>query len=286
MRSYLSLLESVLTHGVDKPNRTGIVARSSFVQTFTHHMSDGFPLLTTKRMNFEAVVGELLGFIRGYDSAAQFEALGCPFWHQNANENQPWLDNPWREGLDDLGRIYGVQWREWRAPPAGIGLAYRQVDQLQNLVDKLRTDPNDRRLIVTAWNPGELDTMALPPCHLMFQCWYDPTENELSLCMYQRSCDLFLGVPYNIASYGLLLLILCTLTGYKPGWLKIILADCHIYENHFQQVCTQLNRVPYSLPEVVVAEVIKNMDLYDIQPYHIDLREYRYHPFIKADMAV
>ena len=286
MRQYLHLLERVLEQGEWQDNRTGIRTLRVEGATLDFDLRQGFPAVTTKQLAFNAVKAELLGFIRGYDNAAQFRKLGCKVWDQNANENQQWLDNPNRNGDDDLGRVYGVQWRDW-----GNGAA-DSVDQLANAVGKIKNNPTDRRIIVTAWNPGELNQMALPPCHLLFQFLVSPDTNELSLCMYQRSCDLFLGIPFNIASYALLLELVARATGLIAKKLVMFLADVHIYENHMEQVQKQLCRTPYLLPKLCFGEIdgLRKLDgleyLESIQPHHIWLENYDHHSAIKAPMAV
>jgi thymidylate synthase len=207
-------------------------------------MDEGFPAITTKKLAFKSVVGELIGFIRGYDNAAQFRELGCNIWDQNANENAQWLANPHRKGVDDLGAIYGVQWRRL---PMADGWTH---DQLAELIHKLRTNPSDRRLIVWAFNPAMLHMMALPPCHMGFQCFVD--GNKLSLKMEQRSVDTFLGLNFNISSYAILLLMLAQVTGLKAHELIMSLGDTHIYNNHFDAVDTQLAREPLPWTQLVL----------------------------------
>lgn len=198
-------------------------------------LSDGFfPLLHGKKVAVKPVKGELCGFLGGATSAADFRALGCNIWDQNANETQGWLDNPARKGVDDLGRIYGAQWMDWRSGSAS-------TNQMTNLIDGLINQPYERGHIVSAWNVGEMHLMALKPCHVMFQC-YVTEDGELNLKMFQRSADWFLGVPFNLASYGLLLLWLCQKTGYEPGKLKITFGDAHLYDNHIVAAHTYLDQ--------------------------------------------
>jgi thymidylate synthase len=256
----------------------------------------GFPILTTKAMNFRAIVGELLGFIRGYSSAADFRKLGCKIWDANANQNEAWLNNVHRQGEDDLGRIYGVQWRRWGTYQLHSYRIYRQVeiDQLATAIHMIQNDPTSRRIIVTAWNPGELDQMALPPCHLLYQFLVSQEKRELNLCMYMRSCDMFLGVPFNISSYALLLALVSRATGYRPGTLTMFLADVHIYENHREQVQLQLSRPPLARPILNLNDVNPHLGtsfipivwLESLWPEHIDLDGYYPHPAIKAEMAI
>ena len=284
MRQYLDLLERVRYSGTRQKNRTGIDTFRIEGAMLQFDLSNGaFPALTTKKLAFKQVVGELLGFIEGASSAARFRELGCTIWDQNANENQQWLNNPSRKGTDDLGRIYGVQWRDW------IGNNAVWVDQFAQAIWKIQNTPEDRRIIVSAWNPSELNKMALPPCHVMHQYICNPETKELSLCMYQRSCDMFLGVPFNIASYALLLEIVAEATGYVAKELIMFLADVHIYENHLEQVNEQLDRVPFSPPKLIMPlrgsmEAMEYIKL--LTPEDFNLVGYEHHPPIKAPMAV
>lgn len=254
-------------------------------------MNDGFPIITTKKVNFKAIAAELCGFLRGYMSAADFRSLGTKIWDANANKNETWLKSLYRTGKDDLGRIYGAQWRTWhggdRTPDAN-------VDQLYEALLGIMHDPTSRRIIVTAWNPSELKLMALPPCHLLWQVLIEQNTHRLHLCMYQRSCDMFLGVPFNISSYALLLHLLSITTGYQPGTLTMFLADVHVYENHFEQVDEQLKRQPKALPylQCTKQEPTENSALTRLQwletilPKDLTLINYDYWPELKAPMAV
>lgn len=283
MRQYLDLLERVRWSGTLQENRTGINTVRVEGAMLEFNLQNGFPAVTTKKLAFKQVVGELLGFLEGANNAARFRELGCKIWDQNANENEQWLNNPKRKGTDDLGRIYGVQWRDW------IGNKSLHIDQIQAAVYKIMEKPTDRRIIVSAWNPVELSQMALPPCHIMHQYICDPQTKELSLCMYMRSCDMFLGVPFNIASYALLLSIMAKATGYVPKKLVMFLADVHIYINHFDQVQEQLSREPYSLPRLVLPEKFAGKGMHYIEtidPCEIRLENYKSHSSIKAPMAV
>ena len=220
-----------------------------------------------------------MGFIRGYDNAADFRELGCKIWDANANENPAWLANPNRQGTDDLGRIYGVQWRDWNDYP-GNG-----IDQLERCYQTILTDPTNRRIIMSAWRPDEFSQMALPPCHVLYQFIVDTTNQRLNLCMYQRSCDMFLGVPFNIASASLLLSIMAKRTGYKPGVFTHFLADAHIYHNHFDQVREQLSRTLFTLPQLgIISDHWTTWESIEPQDFH--LIHYEHHPAIKAPMAV
>lgn len=290
MKQYLQLLEKVLSEGKWQHNRTGVPSKRIAGAMLEFDLKEGFPAMTTKKLAFNAVKGELIGFIRGYDNAEQFRKLGCNVWNQNANQNQVWLNNPYRKGEDDLGRIYGVQWRRWNnddhyGPDAVV------VDQLANAVNDVLYNPTSRRILVTAWNPSELVKMALPPCHMTFQLLVDVESNELSLCMYQRSCDLFLGIPFNIASYALLLELIAAATGLMAGKLVMFLADVHIYQNHIPQVEEQLKRDPLPLCQVQIAgnffhSPIGIGRLDNCEPSDIELISYVSHFPIKAEMAV
>lgn len=292
MKQYLELLARCHAIGVRQKNRTGIDTFMIPGGMMQFDLAHGFPILTTKRVNIDAVVAELFGFIRGYMSAADFRSLGCRIWDANANVNKDWLENRHRKGEDDLGRIYGVQWRDWAVPTIGTeqrGVWVAHIDQLAKAVKTIVEDPTSRRIIVTAWNPGELDQMALPPCHLLYQFIVEQGRYALHLCMYMRSCDLFLGVPFNISSYALLLAIVARATGYEPGCLTMFLADCHIYENHVEQVKEQLSREPRLLPKLRWNRLDRDPSvewMESLAPGDIVLSEYDPHPAIKATMAV
>lgn len=285
MQNYLDLLRKVLEKGDDKKNRTGIDTRGLFGEMLKFDLREGFPAVTTKKLFFPVVAAELEGFIKGYDSAAAFREAGCNIWDQNANENAEWLANKSRKGKDDLGRIYGVQWRDWTGVRSHdtYFAATRRVDQLAEAVRKVKEAPNDRRNIVTAWNPAEIDQMALPPCHILSQLYVD-TNNTVHMTMYQRSCDMFLGVPFNIASYALLLSLIAKVTGREAGTLTMMLGDVHIYHNHFAQVNEQLLRTPTRLPTLSISPGLRTLD--DIVASDCTLVDYHYCPAIKAPMAV
>lgn len=299
MKQYLDLLIHVLAKGKHHENRTGIPTLRVTGAMLSFNMADGFPAMTTKHLAFRQVVGELLGFIRGYQSAKAFRDLGCTIWDANANENSAWLDNPYRMGVDDLGRIYGAQWRDYRG--VSCNLEERSVDQLKTAVYEILANPTSRRIIVSAWNPIEIGEMALPPCHVLHQYHVDLDTGGLSMTMYQRSCDLFLGVPFNIASYALLLHLVARVTGLRADNLTMFLADAHIYGNHLEQVKTQLRREPLPLPTLGLRAGRLNSggfgkiadrvewavrQLEQMVPQDIDLLGYNCHPTIKASMAV
>lgn len=287
MKQYLDLLQKVLDEGHWQANRTGIPTKRIDGAMLQFDLSKGFPAVTTKKLAFKAVIAELVGFIRGYTSAEQFRELGCKVWDQNANENAGWLANPARCGHDDLGRVYGAQWRNWIGP-----YTTKHIDQLTNAIHEVVTNPTSRRIIVTAWNPGELDIMALPPCHMMFQLLVDLENNKLSMCMYQRSCDLFLGIPFNIASYASLLHIIAAATNRDVGTLTMFLADVHIYRNHIDQVNEQLSREPLPLPEFHIDRSFFERSFNSVdrvimcEPSDFSLTNYVSHLPIKAEMAV
>jgi thymidylate synthase len=252
---YLGLINYILEYGTDQVNeRTGKVCRFYHGDMMKFDLSSGyFPLLTTKKMAYKAMIGELLGFIRGVDNAKDFRDLKCNFWNANANESKHWLKNPNRKGEDDLGRIYGVQARDWQSP------AGDSIDQLKNAVDKLSQGIDDRRLIVTHWNPGELEQMALPPCHLLYQ--FGLRGNYVDLTMYQRSCDVPLGIPMNIASYALLLQLVAQITGRVPGIFTHFMHNIHIYEDQLGAALDeQLQREPLTPPKMVINPEVSSLE--------------------------
>lgn len=293
MKQYLDLMQEVLFKGTVQKNRTGIDSRMIPGASMKFDLREGFPAVTTKKLAFQAVKGELIGFLRGYINAAQFRELGCKIWDQNANDPgseafpNKWLTNPFRKGEDDLGQIYSHM---WRAMPNGND-PDKPIDQIQELIKNIQRDPTSRRLIVSAWHPEAFDRAALPPCHAMFQVIIDQPNKIMHMTMYQRSCDLFLGVPFNIASYSLLLSILADITGYTPGTFTWFGADVHIYQNHETQCLEQLRREPLPLPKLHLAipHCWKKDGTYDFEklaPHHMFLENYCYHPPIKAEMAV
>ncbi len=277
MKQYLDVLKNILENGVDKPNRTGTDTRALFLQPMRFDLREGFPAVTTKKLALKSVKAELLWFLEGSsDDNRLKEIMGSEqtIWTANAQANY-WKPRAKFDG--DLGRIYGVQWRSWHAPDG------REIDQVGQVIERIKSDPYDRRLIVTAWNPGELEYMALPPCHMFYQFFVTP-EKGLSLAMYQRSCDMFLGVPFNIASYALLLCMVAQVTNLKPHELIIVFADAHIYHNHFDQVREQLKREPLPPPKLWLNPEVMNIDEFTMGD--IELVDYKYHPSIKASMAV
>jgi thymidylate synthase len=280
MKQYNDVLKEILEKGVDRKGRNA-VTRALWAKQLRFNLEDGFPAVTTKQLAFNAVKGELLWFIEGSNSDTRLKEImskdGKPaehtIWTDNA-EASFWKPKAKFEG--DLGRIYGVQWRQWKRPDGTV------LDQLTEVIEKIKKDPNDRRLIVTAWNPGELDQMALPPCHILFQFFV--ADGKISLHMLQRSCDMFLGVPFNIASYALLLSMVAQVTGLKPYECVLTLNDAHIYHEHFDAVKEQLSREPMKLPKLWLNPEIK--DIYKFTMDDIKLVDYNHHPTIKAKMIV
>ncbi len=275
MKIYNDILKKILKDGVDRKGRNA-VTRALFAIQMRFNLEDGFPAVTTKQLAFNAVKSELLWFLEGSNSDERLkEILGKDrtIWTDNANAPY-WIDKAKFPG--DLGRIYGVQWRHWKRSDG------KEIDQIANLINKLKTDPNDRRLVVTAWNPGELDQMALPPCHMIFQ--FFAANGKLSLHMTQRSCDMFLGVPFNIASYSLLLAMVAQVVNMTPHEMVITLNDAHIYHEHFDAVQEQLSREPKKLPKLWLNPEIKDINKFKMDD--IKLIDYEYHPTIKAKMIV
>ena len=281
MKQYLDALRHILDNGVDRQSRTGISTRAVFGVQMRFSMEDGFPAVTTKKLPWKSVASELLWFIEGSGDERRLAEIlhgtrdsgKATIWTANA-EADYW--KPKAKFNGDLGRIYGVQWRHWKSPDG------KEIDQLANAIKMIKEDPTSRRIIVTAWNPGEIEQMALPPCHAFFQFFV--ADGKLSLQMYQRSCDMFLGVPFNIASYSLLLHMAAQATGLKAGEFVHTLADAHIYHNHFEQVKEQLSRKPFPLPKLWLNLEIKSIDGFAMDD--IKLEDYQFHPAIKAEMAV
>jgi len=287
--TYRDALSDILETGEHRPDRTGVGTISKFGLQLKFNLQEGFPAITTKRLAWKAVVSELLWFIEGsgdenrlkeilYGSRTSTEST---IWSGNANADY-WKPKARFKG--DLGRIYGVQWRAWRAPVFGANrMAVKHVDQLQTLINGIKKDPYGRRHIISAWNPGEIDLMALPPCHMMAQ-FYVSSSGKLSCHMYQRSADMFLGVPFNIASYALLIHMVAQVCSLTVGELIISFGDAHIYDNHLEQVREQLSRVPLVLPTIEL-----NTDITDITKFTMEdvkLIGYNFHASIKASMAV
>ena len=281
MKQYLDALKYVLENGTDRKDRTGVGTRAVFGMQMRFNMEDGFPAVTTKKIAWKAVVSELLWFIEGSGDERRL----CEILHgtKDLSKKTIWTANaeadywkPKAKFHGDLGRVYGVQWRHWKNNEG------KEIDQLANAINLIKKDPTSRRIIVNAWNAGELDKMALPPCHTFFQFFV--ADGKLSLQMYQRSCDMFLGVPFNIASYSLFLHMVAQVTGLKAGEFVHTLGDAHIYNNHFDQVKEQLSREPMPLPRLLLNLSVESIDGFKMED--IKLEEYNHHPPIKADMAV
>jgi thymidylate synthase len=264
MRQYLDLLDHVMQTGTEKKDRTGTGTISVFGYQMRFNLENGFPLLTTKKLHAKSIIHELLWFISGSTNTRYLTENGVKIW------------NEWADKDGDLGPVYGYQWRSW---PSANG---QKIDQLGNIVSSIKKSPDSRRHIVSAWNVGELDKMALPPCHILFQFYV--AGGKLSCQLYQRSADIFIGVPFNIASYALLTLMVAQVTGLKPGDFVHTLGDAHIYLNHIEQVKLQLTREPYPLPKMVI-----NPDISDILKFRYEdfaLGDYVSHPHIKGDISV
>jgi thymidylate synthase len=289
--SYLNALEQILNQGEDRDDRTGIGTKGLFGLQLRFNLANGFPALTTKKLAWKSVVSELLWFIEGSGDEFRLREIlhgeryspNRTIWTDNATADY-WTKKRHQRHPGDLGRIYGVQWRRWRQPIIRINkVVLQNLDQLTNLVDGIKADPFSRRHIITAWNPGELDLMALPPCHMMAQ-FYVNKNKELSCQMYQRSADMFLGVPFNIASYALFTHMLAQVCELGVKELIITLGDAHIYSNHFEQVKEQLSRTPLDLPTLKLNSYIKDITKFTMKD--INLVGYESHNSIKAPMAV
>ena len=264
MRQYLDLIERILSRGTVKQDRTGTGTLSIFGHQMRFDLGEGFPLTTTKKLHLKSIVYELLWFLAGDTNIKYLNDHGVTIW------------NEWADGAGELGPVYGKQWRSWRGPDGGV------IDQIADVIASIRRDPNSRRLIVTAWNPADLDRMALPPCHCMFQFYV--AEGRLSCQLYQRSADVFLGVPFNIASYALLTLMLAQVTGLAAGEFVHTLGDAHLYLDHLEQAKLQLTRTPRPLPTMRINPAAT--DLFAFRYEDFLLEGYDPHPHIKAKVAV
>lgn len=323
MKQYLDLVRTILETGTLQNNRTGIRTFSIPGAMMRFDLTEGFPAVTTKKLAFKTAIGELIGFLRAYQNAADFRSLGCKVWDKNANENAQWLENPYRVMTDDLGEIYGVQWRRWPAYKVLKGvdtaqvnnaqqqgfqiitrftedgvekvLLYKAVDQLRQCLDTIMTNPSDRRILFHGWNWAQLDQMALPPCHLLYQFLPNPLHKEISMCLYIRSNDLGLGAPFNITEGAVLLSLVGRLTGYTPRWLTYFIADAHVYENHKEMLDEQLKRDPFPSPKLIISDRIPDFSktnkfepewLEKVEPSDFMLEGYQHHAPLTAPMAV
>lgn len=324
MQQYLDLVRQIFEQGSWQENRTGIRTLSIPGAMMRFDLQEGFPAITTKKLAFKSAIGELVGFLRASRSAADFRSLGSKVWDQNANSNQQWLLNPYRTGEDDLGEVYGVQWRQWPAykllpaeksgqvddaiargfqPVAqfadaqGVGqvLLYKAVDQLRHCLDTIISNPTDRRILFHGWNWAQLDEMALPPCHLLYQFLANKAKGELSMCLYVRSNDVGLGTAFNLCEGAALLHLVARLTGYKPKWFTYFIGDAHIYENHVEMLEEQLKREPHPAPQLVISQRVPSFAetgayepewLEKIEPSDFSLAGYIHHPPLTAPMAV
>ena len=264
MKQYLNLLNRILTEGVKKTDRTGTGTLSVFGNQMRFNMADGFPLLTTKKLHLKSIIHELLWFLAGDTNVKYLQENGVRIWNEWADEN------------GELGPVYGHQWRSWPDYKGGT------IDQIANVVDLIKNHPDSRRIVVSAWNPAEIDQMALPPCHCLFQFYV--ADGKLSLQLYQRSADTFLGVPFNIASYALLLQMMAQVTGLEPGEFIHTTGDTHLYLDHLDQARLQLTREPRPLPRMIINPDVKS--IFDFKYEDFQLEGYDPHPHIKATVSV
>ena len=264
MKQYLDLLRHVLKNGESRSDRTGTGTLSYFGYQMRFDLSEGFPVITTKKIHLKSIIHELLWFLNGDTNVGYLQDNGVRIWNEWADEN------------GDLGHIYGYQWRSWPAPDG------KHIDQITKVVNDIKNNPQSRRLIVSAWNVGELDKMNLPPCHILVQFYVN--NGKLSCQLYQRSADIFLGVPFNIASYALLTMMVAQVTGLKPGEFIHTFGDAHIYNNHIEQVKLQLTREPFPLPQMKINPDVK--DIFSFKYEDFELINYQSHPHIKGEVSV
>jgi len=264
MQPYLDLLQTILDHGAKKVDRTGTGTLSIFGYQMRFDLTHGFPLLTTKKLHTKSIIYELLWFLKGDTNIKYLQDHGVRIWDEWADQN------------GELGPVYGSQWRSWKTAGG------KTIDQISQVIQQIQTTPHSRRLIVSAWNPGEIDKMALPPCHALFQFYV--VEGRLSCQLYQRSADVFLGVPFNIASYSLLTLMVAQVCNLQPGTFVHTFGDVHLYLNHIDQAKLQLSRQPYPLPELRINPQVKS--IFDFNYQDFELCNYQAHPHIKAEVAV
>lgn len=330
MKQYLTLVQDIFDNGSWQDNRTGIRTLSIPGAMMKFDLQEGFPAVTTKKLAFKSAVGELVGFLRAYRSAADFRALGCKVWDQNANENTQWLANPYRLQDNDLGSVYGVQWRQWPAykvidlsqPQSAAQVAdalsrgyqqigtvedvgengkttsallYKAIDQLRQCLDTIMNDPGSRRILFHGWNWAQLEEMALPPCHLLYQFLVNQSKREISMCLYIRSNDVGLGTPFNLTEGAALLHLVGRLTGYTPRWFTYFIGDAHLYENHVDMLQEQLRREPFPAPKLVLSDRIPDFAvtgkyepewLEKVEPSDFWLEGYEHHAPLTAPMAV
>ena len=264
MLQYLKLMQHILDHGIDKKDRTGTGTRSVFGYQMRFDLEAGFPLLTTKKLHLRSILHELIWFLKG-DTNIRY-----------LNENRVRIWDEWADEDGELGPVYGAQWRSWKS---GDG---RSIDQISELIQTIQENPNSRRLIVNAWNVAQIDQMALPPCHVLFQFYV--AEGKLSCQLYQRSADVFLGVPFNIASYALLTMLIAQVCQLQPGEFVHTFGDAHLYKDHIEQAKLQISRTPYPLPKMRINPDVKN--IFEFQYADFELTEYQAHPHIKANISV
>ena len=264
MQQYLALMRHVREHGVTKQDRTGTGTISVFGHQMRFDLSQGFPVVTTKKLHLKSIIHELLWFLKGETNIRYLKENGVSIWDE------------WADANGELGPVYGYQWRSWPTPDG------QHIDQISQVIQQLKHTPDSRRIIVSAWNVAEIDNMALPPCHAFFQFYV--AEGKLSCQLYQRSADIFLGVPFNIASYALLTLMMAQVTGLQPGDFVHTLGDAHLYLNHLEQADLQLSREPYALPQMRLNPNVTN--LFDFKYEDFELVNYQHHPAIKAPVAV
>lgn len=330
MKQYLDLVQSILDTGAWQENRTGIRTLSMPGASLRFDLQKGFPAVTTKKLAFKSAIGEMVGFLRASRSAAEFRELGCKVWDQNANENIQWLANPYRLQMDDLGPVYGAQWRQWPAyklldqsQPQGAAqladaisrgykevgvvedvgehgktasvLLYKAIDQLRQCLDTIMNDPGSRRILFHGWNWAQLEEMALPPCHLLYQFLVNSAKREISLCLYIRSNDVGLGTPFNLTEGAALLHLVGRLTGYTPRWFTYFIGDAHIYESHVEMLQEQLKREPFAAPKLLLSNRIPDYSvtgkyepewLEKVEPSDFRLEGYQHHSPLTAPMAV
>lgn len=264
MKQYLNLLQHILDHGIKKQDRTGTGTISTFGYQMRFNLQEGFPLVTTKKVHLKSIIYELLWFLNGDTNVKYLQDHGVRIW------------NEWADANGNLGPVYGYQWRHWRTPDG------KEVDQIANLIEGLKKNPDSRRHIVSAWNPADVDDMALPPCHTMFQFYV--VDGRLSCQLYQRSGDTFLGIPFNIASYALLTMMVAQVCGFQLGDFVHTIGDAHIYLNHIEQVKLQLSRTPYPLPTMKINPEVK--DIFSFKYEDFTLENYQCHPTIKGEISV